>query len=243
MTNTLAAEIKKLRYTRSLWLLAAFGVVISAAAATVMMTSFKAVDIADRLSDHGPLRFGPTNLGLILIIFGVRIVADETHHHTLASTFVGTPDRRRVLAAKAVVAMAVAVAVCVAIYALVLPVTLVALEARGLTMTLDWAATAELFARAVAAMALFAVLGVGIAATIRNRAVALVGILIWLAFAEDIVGGLLHIGRYLPAAATQALGYGGGADALAAPLAAGVLVACTVGALASAVIALRQDID
>jgi ABC-2 type transport system permease protein len=243
MTHILAAEIKKLRYTRSLWLLAVAGVVISVAAATVMMTSFKPVDIATRLSEHGPLRFAPSNLGLILIIFGARIVADETHHHTLASTFVGTPDRRRVLLAKAVVAAGMAAAVCAAIYALVLPVTLVAVEARDLSMTMDWAATGTLFARAVAAMVLWTLLGVGVAATVRNRAVALVGLLVWLAFAEDIVGGLFHIARYLPAAAAQALATGGGVDALDAPLAGAVLLAFALAALASAVIALRQDID
>jgi hypothetical protein len=92
-------------------------------------------------------------------------------------------------------------------------------------------------------MSLSALLGVGVAATIRNRAVALVGVLIWIAFAEDIVGGLLHIDRYLPAAVAQALVTGGGAHALDAPLAAAVLVAFTSAGLVSAVVALRQDID
>ena len=85
MNPILRSELRKLRFTRSLSALPLAGIAISVVAATVLITSFKAPDIASRLSDHGPLRFGPTNVGLLLLLFGVRLFTDETNHRTLAS--------------------------------------------------------------------------------------------------------------------------------------------------------------
>jgi hypothetical protein len=54
-----------------------------------------------------------------------RRFADETHHHTRASTYVAAPHRRQVLAAKATLAAVIAFAFCIAVFAFVIPVTLI----------------------------------------------------------------------------------------------------------------------
>ncbi|HEX7166372.1 MAG TPA: hypothetical protein VF230_05255 [Acidimicrobiales bacterium] len=244
MTATVHAELRKLLYTRSLWLLLVAGVAISTAATAVLMFAFKAADIPTTLSGHGSLRFGPTNVGLLLVLFGIRVFADETHHHTIGSTFVATPDRLRVLAAKALVAATSAFALCAAIYALVIAVTVAAASARDLSMTMDLAATIALFGRVVLAMTLSSLLGVGLAAAVRNRAIALVGVVVWLALAENIVGTLLRIPGLMPASLMRAVVAGGasGAGALDAPLAALALVAVVAASFAAAVVVLRDDV-
>ena len=243
MNPILRSELRKLRFTRSLSALPLAGIAISVVAATVLITSFKAPDIASRLSDHGPLRFGPTNVGLLLLLFGVRLFTDETNHRTLASTFITTPDRWSVLVAKAVTAVGTAVATCTAIYAVVVPVTLVAVDRRGLPMTVDAAATLALFGRVTLAMTLMALFGLAVGAAVRNRAVALVACIVWLAFAENLLGGLLRIPKLLPGALVSGLVAGSGHDALSALPSAVVLTGVVTAAVATARLTLGRDVD
>jgi ABC-2 type transport system permease protein len=242
MNPVLRSELRKLRFTRSLAAIPLIGTALSVAAATVLIAGMQESEIASRLSEHGPLRFGPTNLGLLLLLFGVRLFTDETHHKTLASTYVSTPDRRAVLGAKAVTAIVVAIATCVAIYALVLPITLVAVDQRGLSMSLDLLATAGLFGRVTLAMTFMALLGLALGAMIRNRAVALVSCVAWLALAENLIGGLLRVRKLLPGALVLGLVSGRSADAIAALPAATVLTGVLVTAAAAALLTVRRDV-
>ena len=242
MTPILRAELRKLRLTRSLWLLLLAGVAISVVAGTVLVTSFPESELGRRLSEHGPLRFGPSNIGLLLVIFGIRLWGDETHHGTLASTFVDLPARGRVLAAKAVVAVGAAVGVTAAIYALVVPVTVIAVDQRGFGMTMDAGATAALFGRVTAAMALSTLLGLVVATIVRNRTAALVGAAVWIMLAEQLIGSILEAPELLPTAAVSGLVSDGGAGYLAAP-SAGLLLAATTAALGiGALASLRRDV-
>jgi ABC-2 type transport system permease protein len=243
MSTTWRTEVRKLRHTRSLWAVPVIGALVSVVGAGLFISFFKAADLADKLSEHEPLRFGPTNTGLLLAILAIRIVGDEDHHGTLPATYIATPGRVRVLAAKAAVATATTVAFCVAVLASVVAVTLVGIEVRDLPMTVDAGATAALFARTTLAMSLLALLGVALATAIRNRTVVIVSVLVWLILLEDLFGALLKIPELLPAAAVQALVSGdGGPDALAAAPAAAVLAAFIAVAFAVATVTVRRDV-
>jgi ABC-2 type transport system permease protein len=241
MNASLRAELRKLRYTRSLLAVPVVAVLVSAAATTVLMTWIEPTDISDRLSTHGPLRFGPTNIGLVLLIFGVRVFADEVQHGTLTPTLLAAPHRHRLLASKAIVCVGVAIATCTAVWAAVLPISAAGVAGRDLEMTVDLGATAALFGRGLAAMVLLCLLGVAFAAAVRNRTVALVAGIVWVALAEAVVGGLLRIREYLPASAVRSLVAGGAPD-LGALSSAAVLTCWTMTAYAAAVIALRRDV-
>lgn len=243
MKTTLRSELRKLRHTRSLLAVIGAGVLVSVAAAAVLMTWIDADEIANRLSEHGPLRFGASNLGLILLVFGVRVFGDEVHHRTITPTFLATPDRRTVLLAKTAVAGGVAIATCVVIWAAVLPITAAGVAGRDLAMTWDAAETAALFARVTAAMTLVAMLAVALAAACRNRTAALVGGIVWLALAEDVIGGLLRIREYLPFASVGSLVAGGTSDGLSGAGAAAVLAGWTVLLLLVATASLRRDVS
>ena len=243
MKTVLLAELRKLRLTRSLWAVPVAGAALSVVGALLFVGLLDGQDLADRLSEHGPLRFGPTNIGLILLVFGIRVFADEVHHHTLASTYIAVPQRRSVLAAKALVAAGVAVAFCASVFVLVVPVTLAGAAIRDIPMSADWGATAGLLARTSLAMAVTAAMGVALAAIARNRAVVLVAALAWLALLEDLVGALLKVPELLPGAVVRALVAGnGGGDALGAGPAALMLLAIGGVAAAVAITRLHDDV-
>lgn len=244
MSALLRAELRKLRFTRSLWAVPVAGVVFSVVVSGLVIALFKEEDLAARLSEHGPLRFGPANVGLILLVFGIRMFGDEARHHTLPSTYVATPRRVRVLAAKAVVTGAVPLLFCALVFLLVVPITLVGVAARNLPMTVDVADTAALLARSGAAMALMALLGLALAAAVRNRAVVLVAAVVWIALAEDLVGALIKSRELLPAAAVRALVSGsGGADALSTLPAALTLTGLVAVAFGIAATSVRRDVS
>lgn len=243
MRTAVLAELRKLRLTRSLWAVLVAGAVLSVVGAALVIGFFNSQDLAERLSVHGPLRFGPTNVGLILLVFAIRVFADETHHHTLASTYIATPQRRRVLVAKAIVAASGAIAFCVVVFALVIPITLIGISLRDIPMTVDIAATGGLLLRTTVAMTLMAVIGVALAAMVRNRTVILVVSLAWLSLGENLAGALLRIPELLPGAAVRALVSGtGGRDALSAEPAGLVLLAVATAATLAALARLNDDV-
>jgi hypothetical protein len=242
MTGAARSELRKLLATRSLWLVPAGGAAVLVLVAGVFASQAAPADIGDRLSDYGPLRFGAGNIGLLLMLFGIRLFGDETHHRTLASTYLATPRRSHVLAAKAATAVAVVLAFCAVVDVGVLGVTAVALGPRDLDMTLDIGATAGLIGRGAVAMSLLVLLGVAAGAAVRNRSVALVGLVVWFALGEEVAGGLLHIDRFLPGAVADELVAGGRAHGLGVVAASAALVAYVAVAASVARFALRRDV-
>jgi ABC-type transport system involved in multi-copper enzyme maturation permease subunit len=236
------AELRKLRHTRSLLAVPLAGVVLAVAGTVLLLVVGKPGDIAGTLSAHGPLRFGPTNFGLILVVFGVRVFADETQHRTLAGTFVRVPDRRRVLAAKALLAAATAAVFTIVVYALVIPITVVGLGLRDLHMTYDLPATAALLARVSVAVVLLTTFGVAVGAALRNRTVALVSVLVWFTLAEDVLGGVLRIERFLPSAAFRSLVSADASGPTPAGTAVLLLLVLVAGAACAAAVSTRRDV-
>jgi hypothetical protein len=241
MNGALRAEVRKLRVTRSLWAVPAVGLLVAVVGNALLVTFGEGTEIARELSHYSPLRFGPTNFGLLLVVFGVRLFADETQHRTLAGTFIRNPRRGEAFVAKAITAAAVSVVFCLAVYALVVPTTLVGVAIRNLPFRIDAFDTVALLGRVVVAMVLLSVLGVALGGLLRNRTVALVAVLVWFALAEDLVGALLHAKRFLPSSAVSSLVAGAGGS-LSAAAAAALLFAVTAGCVLAASVALDRDV-
>ena len=129
MRNLIQAELLKLRTTRSFWLY------LAAALAFVPVTVALAVTGASAgLQGGTPLGssdgvrnvFGSAAGGtLMLLLIGIYMMAGEFRHNTATSTFLITPDRRRVvgakLAASGFVGFVVGVAASVVTLAIALP--------------------------------------------------------------------------------------------------------------------------
>jgi hypothetical protein len=168
---------------------------------------------------------GPLTLAALLL--GILGMAGELRHGTATPTFLVTPGRGRVVAAKlaasAVAGLAVALVAAVVVLAIALPW----LAAKGVQVPLADPGLAARVAGLAAAVALYAVLGTGLGALLGNQFAAVVaGLLLWQGLVEDLVVGVLGrpgLGRWLPHGAAAALTAPG--DATLAMWAGGLVLA------------------
>lgn len=146
------------------------------------------------------------------VLFGTLATTAEFRHQTLTPTFLATPRRGLVLGAKYLV-----LALFGAVYGLAALVASVGLGASILAATghgtgLGDSDTWLLLARIVLAMAIWAVIGVGLGALIPSQVAAIVIVLAFTQFVEPILrlvssfwDWTAGIGQYLPGAASDAL--------------------------------------
>jgi ABC-2 type transport system permease protein len=185
---------------------------------------------------------------LFAALLGALTITSEIRHGTIRPTFLVTPQRGRVVAAKAAVCVLVG-----AVFGLVAAVIAVGtgtatLDGRGVELLVDTADAALLIAGGTIASALWAAIGVGVGAIVRGQVATLVGLCAWLLFVEgllaDATGGLGEVGRYLPGAAAAAIS-GQEPDRLLAPV-VGLAVLClyTAGSsLLGAFSMSRRDVE
>ena len=134
---------------------------------------------------------------LFALILGILVVTWEYRHGTITQTFLGTPVRERVIAAKAVVAALAGAALTVPAAALMLTIAEIWVGGRedfhfgGH----EWV----LLARVVLAAALVAVLGLEIGAATGRQLGAMVVAFAWLIFGEHFLALWGAVRDYLPA--------------------------------------------
>lgn len=154
-----------------------------------------------------------TSFGYVFpLLVGTLIVTSEFRHKTLTPTFLATPSRNRVLAAKVVVAVILGVLYgVIGVVAAAGPGAIV-LAASDLPTLLGEGDTWALFGRMLLAFALWTLLGLGVGTVMRNQVVAIVLVLAFTQFIEPIArvaGGFVEwlapITRFLPGAAGDAL--------------------------------------
>jgi ABC-2 type transport system permease protein len=180
-------------------------------------------------------------------LLGAMSITGEIRHGTIRPTFLVTPQRARVVAAKVLASMSVGAGFGLLATALAAGVGSVALEARGIEGELDGGDYALFVAGGTAAAALWAAIGVGIGALVRNQVPTLVGICAWLLFVEGLLVGDLtgvgDVGRFAPGAAAAAIS-GQDPDALLAPGLGFALLALYAGAaaLAGSLATERRDV-
>ena len=185
-------------------------------------------------------------LTLAALVLGIIGVTGEFRHGTATATFLVTPRRGRVvlakLAAAAVTGLAMALVATLAVLAVALPW----LRAKGIEVAVADAGVAARVAGLAVAVALFAVLGVGLAALLRNQVAAvIVGLLWWSQGAERLLFGLVGqpgLARWLPMGAAASLTTPGDGTL---PMWAGALVLAAYGlglALAGGRLVVRRDL-
>ena len=146
------------------------------------------------------------------VLFGTLATTAEFRHQTLTPTFLATPRRGVVLSAKfvslAVVGAAYGIAALLASVGLGAPI----LAATGHDTGLQESDTWLLLARIVLAMAIWAIIGVGLGTLIPSQVAAIVIVLAFTQFLEPILrlvatfwDWTASIGQYLPGAAGDAL--------------------------------------
>ena len=248
MTRLLRAEALRLATARSYWLLAAgaFALIAGWVAATAAATSFTSGD--------SPARATLAIAGLaqtVALIAGVLCVTSEFRHKTITPAALITPRRTPLLAAKLIALTAAGLAFGLATTGTATAIALPVLAARHIPASISGTQAAAIIAGGAIATALFAAIGVGVGAIIRNQAGAIIAVLALLYVAEPLLGFIPHLGaaiqRYglggLAAATTHTTGFPASAHLLAQPAAALVLAGyATLALLAGAALLKTRDI-
>jgi hypothetical protein len=184
---------------------------------------------------------------LFAALLGALSITVEIRHGTIRPTFLFTPRRTRVIAAKFSVSVAIGAGFGLVAGAVAVAAGTVALRARGIDVQLDRGDYTLLVAGSAAAAALWAAIGVGVGTLLRNQVPTLIGLCAWLLFVEGLlvgdVGSLGDIGRFLPGSAAAAMS-GQDPDTLLTPEIGLVLLAAyaSVATVAGAVATSRRDV-
>jgi ABC-2 type transport system permease protein len=173
---------------------------------------------------------------LFAALLGALSITSEIRHGTIRPTFLISPWRGRVVAAKVWASTLLGAGLGLLASALAAAVGTAALRARGIDVELDGGDYALLIAGGAAAAALWAAIGVGVGAVVRHQVPTVVGIAAWLLFVEGLlvgdVTGVLEVGRFAPGALGMAAS-GQEPDTLVAP-AAGLLLLASYAVVAAA---------
>jgi ABC-2 type transport system permease protein len=247
MIRLVRAEFTKLGTTRLVYGLAA------AMAAFAALTVAAGIAYAGRegnprlSADSLPMLVGApvTLLSGAALLLGILGMTGEFRHQTITQTFLVTPARGRVVAAKLVAYPLAGIALALVTLVFTGAVATAWLTAKGITPSLLDARLGHVLVGAVLAAGLCGLVGVGVAALVRNQVAALVGVAVWVLLIEGLLMSLLNapsLGKWLPSAAAAALTNPGGAGLSRL---AGALLLAGYGlalALAGTRLVVRRDI-
>jgi len=236
MTAALKAEWLKLVSTRAFYGLVAAGSLLAAFIAFGLMAQGPPPWnlAAEEIGQIGSV--SAISGGLFCLILGMRSFTDEFRYGTIVHTAFSDPHRTRTAIAKAIVAGAGGFILTFASIALTALALVAATTLTGGTVTADGDAL-RIGVGLLLGGALWAVLGVGVAALIRQPVPAVVTALLWVLVLENVAGLLLGpVTRYLPGQTAQVLARG----APEAAAAAGVMALWAAGLWLAGWVTLRR---
>ena len=223
MTGQLRAELLKQRSTpTTLFLfLAMFGLVAFAVGLHVL--ALGADQLSTRSHQLEVFQVG-TRAGMLFAgLVGAITITAEIRYGTMRSTFLVTPRRGPVIAAKLAVSGLAGVVFGLLAEGLMAGAATVAFAARGIGIELTGGDYVQLLLGGAAAAALWATIGLGVGALVRNQVGAVVGLCAWMLLVESLSEGFVPgAGRFLPGAVGLELA--GNLDELPAAVAALLLV-------------------
>jgi ABC-2 type transport system permease protein len=206
MIDLVAAEWLKLRTTRLLYGSVPAAVALSfAAVAGAVLSADSAAELESTTGIRDTLSVTGTGAILVLVV-GIIISAGEYRHGTAADTFLTTPRRHEVAAAKLTLGAAVGLAAGVISSLACLGIASLLYNLEGATFPLGDGEVWAILAGTLGYTTLFAIIGVALGVLIRNQVLAISAALAWLAVIEHTLVTLApDIGRWLPVAAGQAV--------------------------------------
>jgi ABC-type transport system involved in multi-copper enzyme maturation permease subunit len=208
MNRLIRIELFKLSTIRT-----TYGLALAGAAITALFASLEASGAGHRvarISTAAGQSTVSTATGIAMVlaaVLGVIAASGEYRHTTATLTYLATPDRNRVLAAKSI-ATAIAGLGYGILAGLVSTGTALVFVATRHDHVLVGTGTLILhILGAGLGAALLAAIGVAVGSLIRSQIAGVVGVLVWCMVIESILGGSISAIRpYLPYAAASTLG-------------------------------------
>ena len=206
MTRLVRAEFLKLRTTQ-VW----FWLLLADVAVGALIVIGSLASNAVKNANDVPDIFATANGALLfVIVLGILGVTTEYRYQTITPTMLATPSRWALVTAKFVTYALVGFAYGVACIAVQLAIAVPWLSAKNITFDLGRSDLQHTILSLPAVFVLFAIIGVGIGALMRNQVLALTLSLVFLLVIQNLVAaipGVLHAWNYLPAGATTAILY------------------------------------
>jgi ABC-2 type transport system permease protein len=243
MIDQLLSELRKMRSTRTnLGLLAGM---VALTLLTVLINGFVlgVAELRGHDNQHLLLSAG-TSGALFASLIGVMAITSEFRHGTIRSTFLVTPDRSRVIAAKVVASLLMGIVFGLVAIGISFGVGYAILTGRGIDFALDTGHIVLLVLGTIFMTALWAAMGVGIGAVVRNQVFAVIGVIVWAFFVDNLIRALLpDAGRFTPVGASDSV-TAGFADYLLSPALGALLLAVytLVFVAAGAMLVARRDV-
>ena len=206
MSRLVSSELLKQRTTRTSLLLLVWmtGLILLVVLLHVLSLSTDHISTAD-----GQLKvvgWGTSIAALFASLLGAMSITAEIRHGTIRPTFLATPRRGRVITAKLIAGALTGVAIGLLAEGLTAAIEAAGLAARGIHIQLTAGDYLQLFAGGAAAGALFAAIGVGLGAIVRQQVGAIVALCVWLLLIETtLIGNIPSAGKYAPGAAAGAI--------------------------------------
>ena len=179
MTRLVAAEVFKLRSTRTF-----YGLVGGALGLVILIV------ILASATGHTLLRdlLGVAGFAQVFaLVLGILAVTSEFRHGTTTPSPLVVPDRVTLIVAKLGASLAVGLALGLVATGLAGAIGAAILSQRGIDTGLSGSEAAKLIAGGTIATALYAALGVGVGALVRNQVGAIVGTLVYLFVLENLL--------------------------------------------------------
>jgi ABC-2 type transport system permease protein len=238
------AELLKIRSTKT-----TLGLVLALVALVLLFVLLTGLlsspgQLFDESNQRSLLGIGSLS-GLFAALAGVLLVTSEFRFGTIRPTFLFTPRRSRVIAAKLAAGLLAGLVFALIGELLGYGIGRSILAGRDIPMLLDRGEVAQLVFGTLVATALWGGIGVGLGTILRNQIGAVIGLLAWVFVVDGLIFALVpSVGRLLPAAATNAL-IGDRDSDLVSPVAGGLLLVAWVALLVGigAMLTARRDVS
>ena len=195
MKNLIHAELLKLQTTRAFWAYIAFALAFVPVSIALTMTVSNDGLLLDSSEGITAVFSAASAGGLLLLLLGITMMAGEFRHNTATPTFLITPDRRRVIAAKLAAGSVVGLLATAVSSLLTLAIALPWLAARDIDVSL--------LSTDVGAPILGGLIGTG---PMPNQTLAITVVVVWSTTVEALLINVVpEVGRWLPMGAASAL--------------------------------------
>lgn len=212
MSRLLRSELRKVTTTKLWWgmLLGSMGFAALGVVAQVATNGLKnnpAAPLSDPVTQRAVFSSAVSGY-LFSAVVGIILITTEFRHFTSRPTFLIEPRRARVIVAKLLVAAGVGVVYGVGCVATAIAISLPWFAAKGVSIHWVGDGLVVTLVGAVFAIAVFALVGVGVGVLVRSQVAAVIAALAYLFVAEPLLAVIPVVKeayRFLPGAASAAL--------------------------------------